>query len=73
MDFAVLAAQKVKIKENEKRDKYLDLPRQLKKLLVHESDGDTNHNWCVQKVPKRFGNGSWKLVDKPRPSKLKND
>ena len=31
MDFAVPADHKVKIKENEKRDKYLDLARELKK------------------------------------------
>ena len=30
--YAVPAAQSVKIKENEKRDKYLDLARELKKL-----------------------------------------
>ena len=32
MDFAVSADYGVKIKENEKRDKYLDLARELKKL-----------------------------------------
>ena len=32
MDFAVLTDHWVKIKENEKRDKYLDLSRELKKL-----------------------------------------
>ena len=33
MDFAVSADHKVKLKENEKKDKYLDLARELKKLL----------------------------------------
>ena len=33
MDFAVAADHEVKIKEDEKRDKYLDLARELKKLL----------------------------------------
>ena len=32
MDFVVLADHKVKLKENEKKDKYLDLARELKKL-----------------------------------------
>ena len=32
MDFAVSAGQSVKIKENEKGHKYLDLARELKKL-----------------------------------------
>ena len=32
MDFAVPTDHTVKLKENEKRDKYLDLARELKKL-----------------------------------------
>ena len=32
MDFAVQADHKVKLKESQKRDKYLDLARELKKL-----------------------------------------
>ena len=32
MDFAIPANHRVKMKENEKRDKYLDLTRELKKL-----------------------------------------
>ena len=32
MDFAVLAHHRVKLKENEKKDKYLDFARELKKL-----------------------------------------
>ena len=32
MDFAVPADHRVKLKENEKKDKYLDLARELKKL-----------------------------------------
>ena len=31
MDFAVPAGHKVKLKENEKKDKYLDFARELKK------------------------------------------
>ena len=34
MDFAVPANQRVKIKETEKRDKYLDLARELKKWNI---------------------------------------
>ena len=33
MDLAVPAYHRVKLKENEKNDKYLDLARELKKLL----------------------------------------
>ena len=32
MDFAILADQRVKLKESEKINKYLDLARELKKL-----------------------------------------
>ena len=42
MDFAVLTDQRVKLKENEKKDKYFD----LEKTVEHESDVYTNSNWC---------------------------
>ena len=32
MDFTILADHKIKVKESEKKDKYLDLARELKKL-----------------------------------------
>ena len=32
VDFAVLADHKIKLKEREKKDKYLDLARELEKL-----------------------------------------
>ena len=34
-----------KLKEGEKRDEYLDLARELKKLWNMKSDGDTNRSW----------------------------
>ena len=43
----------MKIKESEKRDKYLDLARKKKKqnkkktTMAHEDDGNTNCNWCT--------------------------
>ena len=40
--------QSVKLKEREKRDKYFDLARELKKNMEHESDGDTNCDLCTQ-------------------------
>ena len=53
MDFA----HRVKIEESEKRDKYLDLARELKKNM--EYDGDTNCGWCAwnnsQKIAKERG------------------
>ena len=40
----------MKIKESEKRNKYLDFVRVrvLKKTMEHEGDGDAISNWCAQ-------------------------
>ena len=46
VDFAVLADYRIKLKEWEKRDKYLDLARELKKTMEHEGDNYTNCDWC---------------------------
>ena len=43
MDFAVLADHRIKLKENEKKDKYLDLARELN-IVEHESDYYANCN-----------------------------
>ena len=42
VDFAVPADHRGRIKESEKRDKYLNLAREVKKTIEHEVDGDTN-------------------------------
>ena len=44
VDFAVSVDPRVKLKGGEKRDRYLDLARELKKTMEHEDDGDTNCN-----------------------------
>ena len=41
VDFAVPADHRVKLKESENRDKYLE----PNKTMEHEGDGDTNYNW----------------------------
>ena len=46
MDFAVLVDHRVKLKEREKKDKYKDFARELKKTVEHEGDNYTNCNWC---------------------------
>ena len=48
MDFAVTTDHRVKLKESEKRDKYLDLAREMEKTMEHENDGDTDCNWRAQ-------------------------
>ncbi len=47
VDFAVPADHIIKLKECEKKDKYLDLPWELKRKTVeHEGDNYTNCDWC---------------------------
>ena len=49
VNFAVPADHRIKLKECEKTDKYLDLARELKKKTVeHAGDYYTNCNWCVR-------------------------
>ena len=45
-DFAVPADHRIKLKECEKKDKYLDLARELKKTMEYEGDNYTNCDWC---------------------------
>ena len=44
VDFAVPGDLRVKLEESEKKGKYLDLARELKKTVEHESDDYTNCN-----------------------------
>ena len=55
MDFPVPADHWVKMKENEKIDKYLDLTRELKKTVEYEGESDTNCSWCTRYGPKKLG------------------
>ena len=57
MDFGVSANHREKIKENEKRDKHLNVARELKKkkkTMEHAGDNDTNCNCCAQNNPQRL-------------------
>ena len=64
VDFAVLADHRVKLKECEKRDKYLDLVRELKKTVEHASDDYTNCNWCSRYTYQRIIKGTGGLRNK---------
>ena len=48
VDFAVPADHRINLKEGEKKDKYLDLARELKKTVEHESKDCANCDWCVR-------------------------
>ena len=54
MEFAVPADHWVNLKESEKKDKYLDLSRELKKTVEHESNGYTNCRCCSWYSHQRF-------------------
>ena len=45
VDFAVPVDYRIKLKEFEKKDKYLDLASELKKTMEHEADSYTNCDW----------------------------
>ena len=60
---AVPVDQRVKLRESEKRDKYLDIAFELK-IVEHESDGDTNCNSRTRHGHQRIGTGTIGLVDK---------
>ena len=48
-DFAVPADYRIKLKESEKKDKYLDFAREFKKKsMEHEGDDYTNHDLCLR-------------------------
>ena len=63
MDFAVPADQWVKLKEIKKRDKYLDLAKDLK-TMGHEDDADTDCNWCARNKPRSIRKGTGSVVNK---------
>ena len=78
MDFAVSAEHRVKLKESEKKDKYLDLTRELKKTIEHEGDNYTNCDSCFRysnwRITKGTGGlGSWRTGgDHPNDSIIEN-
>ena len=46
VDFAVPAAHRIKPKECEKKNKYLELTWESEKTMEHEGDNYTNSDWC---------------------------
>ena len=57
VNFAVLADNRVKLKESVKRDNYLDHARELK-TMKHEGDGHTSCNWRARYNHQRIGTGT---------------
>ena len=48
VDFTVPVDHRINLKESEKKDKYLDLARELKKPVEHESNDCVNCDRCVR-------------------------
>ena len=46
VDFTLSDDHKVKLKQSEEKNKFLDLARESKKNVEHESDSYINCNWC---------------------------
>ena len=61
VDFAIPSNHRVKLKESEKTDKYLDLARETEKTIKYESDSDTECNWCTWYSNQKFDTGTWGL------------
>ena len=61
MEFAVVTDHKVRVKENEKRDKYLVVARELEKTMGDEGDSETNCNWCTWNDSQRLAKGLQEL------------
>ena len=46
--FAVPVNHRIKLKEIEKKDKFLDIGRGMKTNMEHEGDDYTNRDWCIR-------------------------
>ena len=53
VDFVVPADHRIKLKESEKRGKYLYLARDQKRTMGHGGDGDTKCNKCTWSNPQK--------------------
>ena len=60
MDFAVLVDHRVKIKENEKRDNYLDLARELKNAMNREY-----LDYSIVKIGHNIEKSPWDSSERP--------
>ena len=64
MDFSVPADHRIKLKECEKKDKYLNLSRELKKTMEHEGENYTNCDWGFRYSNERIIKGIGRLGDR---------
>ena len=57
VDFAIPADLSMKLKESEKKDKYLDIAKEIKKTMEHESNCDTSCDWHARYSNQRIDKG----------------
>ena len=48
VDFAVQAGHRIKLKEWEKKDKYIEFTRGLENIVEHEGDNYTKRHCCFR-------------------------
>ncbi len=78
VDFAAPADNRIILKEREKKEKYLDLGRKIKKKYGTQSDDYTNRDWCFRDgneitIKGTGGLGSWRTSgDHPNYSIIEN-
>ena len=72
VEFAISAEYRMKIKESEKIDKYLDLARELRKVRNMRAMAIPVVIGALGKVPEGLVRGwrSWKSEDESRPCRL---
>ena len=73
VDFAVSTDHRIKLKECENKDKYLDLAWELKKTMEHEGDNYTNRDWCFWYSHQRIIKGTGGLGNKRTNGNHSND
>ena len=61
MKVVIPGNQQVKLKEGEKRDRFQDLARELKKTMEHEGDDDTSCNWFTRHSHERINKKDLKV------------
>ena len=71
VSFAVSADHRGKNQRRRKKRQMLGPSQRIKKVMEHQSEGDTNHKWWTQNNPQKLGkkNMSRKLEDESRPFK----
>ena len=58
VNYAVPTNHRIRLKESKEIDKYLDLLRELKKMMEHQGKGNTSSNWCARNNTQKKSKGT---------------